>query len=294
MVMRRLLILTALVSGVLFLIGSCKDMGNEVPLAPLKFAKSSFKLGIGGSNGTRISGGTPPYLLVSEGDTTIVKPSIAGDSLVFRAVRVGNSTIVVGDNSSPRLTTALTVTVTFFAVAQDSFSLFVGSSASTTISGGTPPYSVVFNSDPTNVQVAITGVTLNINAIDVGSSTIIVADSGSVFKDTVNVNVIELSFATHIQPIFIANCVNAGCHPGNGSPFSLQTGVSYGNLVEVNAITGPCAGDKRVKRSDATASALIKRLEGTCGQRMPLGGNQLPSDQIRLIRDWINQGATNN
>jgi len=39
----------------------------------------------------------------------------------------------------------------------------------------------------------------------------------------------------------------------------------------------------------------VKRLEGsTCGNRMPLGGSQLPAASIQLIRDWISQGALNN
>lgn len=112
---------------------------------------------------------------------------------------------------------------------------------------------------------------------------------------TIRVNATVILFGTQVQPIFTASCVNSGCHPGGGAPFSLQSSVSYANLVNVNATTGPCAGDKRVLPGNAAASALIKRLDGTCGSlRMPLGGGPLPQAQVDVIRDWINQGAQNN
>ena len=117
-------------------------------------------------------------------------------------------------------------------------------------------------------------------------------DMGS---DTVNVSVSSqpVLFLTQVQPIFTTNCVNAGCHPGGGAPFSLQANA-YSNLVNITATNGPCAGDKRVLPSNADASALIKRLDGNCGLQMPLGLAPLPSAQRQLIRDWINQGARNN
>jgi hypothetical protein len=112
---------------------------------------------------------------------------------------------------------------------------------------------------------------------------------------TISVSVTErISFSAQVQPIFTSSCVNAGCHPGGGAPFPLLAAVSYNNLVGINATAGPCAGGKRVQPSNADASALTKRLDGTCGSQMPLGGNPLPSTQRQLIRDWINQGARNN
>ncbi len=172
----------------------------------------------------------------------------------------------------------------------------MGNSDSTTISGGTQPYSVISSGDTTKVVPSISGSLLTVRAVGVGSSTIVIGDnSASTLRATITVTVrTPISFSTQVQPIFTAHCVNAGCHPGGGAPFPLQAGVSYNNLVGVTAVAGPCAGDKRVLASNADASALIKRLEGTCGLQMPLGGTPLPPDQIQLIRGWINQGAANN
>lgn len=201
---------------------SCKDMGDTIVLpASGVFTMSQHALTLvpGGRGGTKLSGGTQPYSFVTRGDTSVAVPSLIGDSLKIVAVNAGTSTVVVGDNGSPRLTDTLRVTV--------------------------------------SVQTLI-------------------------------------SFSGQIQPLFTTNCVDAGCHPGGGSPFSLQAGASYSNLVGRDATTGPCLPIKRVQASNANASALVKRLEGTCGSRMPLNGSALSASQIQLIRDWIEQGALNN
>jgi hypothetical protein len=110
---------------------------------------------------------------------------------------------------------------------------------------------------------------------------------------TINVVVINpVLFGSQIQPVFTASC---GCHvPGGPSPFSLQAGSSYGNLVNVQSI-GACAPLKRVLPRDTSSSVLYKKVSGTdCGTQMPRGGTPLPSTTIQLIQDWINQGARNN
>jgi hypothetical protein len=41
-------------------------------------------------------------------------------------------------------------------------------------------------------------------------------------------------------------------------------------------------------------STLVWRIEGSVGQRMPLGMNPLNQNQIAGIRKWILEGARNN
>jgi hypothetical protein len=124
---------------------------------------------------------------------------------------------------------------------------------------------------------------------------VVVTDSGFRFRDTITVTVSPpVSYSAQVQPIFTNNCVNAGCHPGGGAPFPLVPSQSYSLLVGVDATTGPCRPIKRVLAGNPDASALVKRLEGTCGDLMPFGGNPLPAGNIQLIRDWISQGARNN
>ncbi len=193
-----------------------------------------------------------------------------------------------------------------------------GGQTTVTISGGNPPYTISRQPNPSLATATLT------NNVDRTGSLTIRAASGTVSGTTsVKVkdsdthgaptdaplheeNEIEIeirvtpggsgvSFANQVQPIFTTNCVNAGCHPGGGAPFSLRAGESYRELVNQDASGGPCRGQKRVLPRDPANSVLVKRLEGsTCGNLMPLGGSPLPAASIQLIRDWISQGAQNN
>lgn len=191
-----------------------------------------------------------------------------------------------------------------------------GGQTTVTISGGNPPYTISRQPDPSLATANLT------NNVDRTGSLTIRAASGSVsgttsvkVKDSdthdaptdaplheeneieieIRVTPALVSFASQIQPIFTNSCVNAGCHPGGGAPFSLRAGESYAQLVNQNATVGPCQGQRRVIPADPANSVLVKRVEGsTCGNRMPLGGSQLPAASIQLIRDWISQGALNN
>lgn len=299
MLKQHFLIHGILVSCFLLLVGSCKDMGNDIPPPPpqpVTVSQANVALVPGDSALVTISGGTQPYAIVSQTDTAILLAVIAHDSLKVFARSIGSSTIVIGDNGAPRLTATLAVTVTQLLVGQTSFDLLVGDSGSTTISGGRLPYMIISNSDPSKVSAVIIGSSLEIQALAAGSATLLVGDS-SLPQLTVAIGVTvtaAVSFSSQVQPIFTTNCVNAGCHPGGGAPFPLAAGVSYANLVNRVATNGPCAGDLRVQPLNADASALTKRLDGTCGVQMPFGGSPLPSTQIQLIKDWINQGARNN
>lgn len=182
-------------------------------------------------------------------------------------------------------------------ILTDSLILIPGTTATAHIAGGTSPYVIVSQSD-TNVAVAsIAGDSLKVLARALGSSDIIIEDSSSPrLSDTITVSVTApVSFSSQVQPIFTNNCVNAGCHPGSGAPFSLLASVSYINLVGITATTGSCAGGVRVEPGNTEASVLLKRLEGaSCGSQMPFGLTPLSSADIQLIRDWIGHGASNN
>ena len=301
MVMQRVLAYAIVVSCLLLLIGSCKDMGSDVPPPPpqpLMVGQSSFTLVPGGLAATIISGGTPPYSIASQGDTNVITALVVGDSLKLVARSLGSSTVVVSDNGSPRLTMSVSVTVTALAVGQTPLNLIVGQSLSTGISGGRPPYSLISVGDTTKVLPSISDSVLTVNARAVGSSTIIIGDNSSPqLSITITISVTGVLFSSQIQPIFNASCALSGCHVAGGTaPMSLATGASFGNLVGVAATVGACSGTLRVAPSDTNASAIVKRLEGnTCGPRMPFGSpSPLPLDQIQLIRDWISQGARNN
>lgn len=198
---------------------------------------------------------------------------------------------------------------------QLSATLSPGGSTTLTISGGQPPYTISRQPDPSLATAQLTNNpdrsgSLLIQAVSAnvsGTTTVRVKDSDShggaqdspmheenEIEISIRISANVISFASQVQPIFTANCVSAGCHPGGGAPFSLAAGESRNNLVGVDMLNGACGG-KRVLAGDANASGLVKKLEGTCGNRMPLGSpTPLSAANIQLIRDWISQGAQNN
>lgn len=195
-----------------------------------------------------------------------------------------------------------------------SVSLVAGGQASVTISGGLPPYEIHQQPDPSLasaqfVNPGISPATLLLTApttVNIGGTTQVrIRDAhhddamieSPQHDDELRIDITvsasqSVSFSSSIQPLFNSNC--SGCHPGGGAPFSLESGVSYGNLVNVTATTGPCAGMPRVKPFHADSSALFRRIAGTCGTQMPIGGSALSQAQQNLIATWINQGASNN
>ncbi|MDA0254455.1 MAG: hypothetical protein O3C39_06995 [Planctomycetota bacterium] len=94
----------------------------------------------------------------------------------------------------------------------------------------------------------------------------------------------DVSFASDVVPILLAQCVN--CH-GQEDPEANYRMTSLESLIR-GGRTGPA-----VVVGKSAESLLVKKLrgEGIEGQRMPLGKDPLPADQIALIARWIDQGA---
>ncbi|MBI4531949.1 MAG: hypothetical protein HY709_10580 [Candidatus Latescibacteria bacterium] len=106
-----------------------------------------------------------------------------------------------------------------------------------------------------------------------------------------------IDFTTQIQPIFNENCAFAGCHAGSfpAEGMSLEAGKSYDNIVNVSS--GEVPSVMRIKPFDPENSYLYRKIRGEqraiggSGSQMPLGGPFLSAEQMKLIEDWIKQGA---
>ncbi len=168
-----------------------------------------------------------------------------------------------------------------------------GSTAQITLSGGKQPY--IIKKQPNNAKAAVSlnSSILTISGTDTGSTSTVVADSKIPVADSLEIyisilgTISTVSFSSQIQPIFNSQCI--GCHGSNGG-LSLDLGVSYANLVNVQAQSS-CTSMKRVLPNDAGNSVLYRKVSGTtCGIRMPQGST-LNANEIALIQDWINQGA---
>ena len=108
-------------------------------------------------------------------------------------------------------------------------------------------------------------------------------DQGPIEDDSDNGNV---SY-DQVQAIFDQYCIS--CHPSSGN-LDLRRGQSYNDLVNVRA-----SGYQgiRVVPGHSDRSVLYGKIDGSgrYGSNMPLGGS-LSQQQINLIKNWIDQGAT--
>ncbi len=90
---------------------------------------------------------------------------------------------------------------------------------------------------------------------------------------------------THVEPIFLQRCMK--CH-SDANPKGPPEGLRLGTLAQILA-----GGDRVVVvPGNPGASELVRRIRGRSLPRMPFDGPPfLDDEQIRLITDWIANGA---
>jgi Planctomycete cytochrome C len=110
-------------------------------------------------------------------------------------------------------------------------------------------------------------------------------DLGSEFQQMAPPPGTPVSFSRDIQPIFTRYGCNS-CHGGSG-------GLVVATVAEI--LKGGNHGPAVVP-GDPAVSLMIQKLSPTppFGDRMPQGGAYLPDATIQIIRDWIDQGASDN
>jgi mono/diheme cytochrome c family protein len=90
----------------------------------------------------------------------------------------------------------------------------------------------------------------------------------------------------HVAPIFATRC--AKCHTDNG----LMGSAPEGYRLTSFAATLAASDRARVVPGRPDASELVRRIRGQARPRMPLDGPPyLSNGEVRLIEDWITQGA---
>ncbi|SVD21486.1 uncharacterized protein METZ01_LOCUS374340, partial [marine metagenome] len=95
----------------------------------------------------------------------------------------------------------------------------------------------------------------------------------------------QVDYQTQVQTIFNENCTS--CHINGGGYFGGLDLSTYDNLMSGNSDHGPV-----VTAGDGENSYIIQKLEGTAPEaQMPAQADPLPSDQIDLIAQWIDEGA---
>jgi mono/diheme cytochrome c family protein len=92
----------------------------------------------------------------------------------------------------------------------------------------------------------------------------------------------------HVAPIFATRC--AKCHTDGGQMGNAPEGYRLNSYSATLAATDRV----RVVPGQPKASELVRRIRGQAKPRMPFDGPPyLTGDEIKLIEDWVAQGARN-
>jgi len=95
----------------------------------------------------------------------------------------------------------------------------------------------------------------------------------------------SIYFQNQILPILLSNCTESGCHNAQDHKEGVVL-ISYQTLLSTV---------EHVTQNDWERNKLIKSLEeGDLEERMPQYKAPLSTEQINLIKTWVNQGAVNN
>ncbi|KYF96887.1 hypothetical protein BE20_58875 [Sorangium cellulosum] len=95
-----------------------------------------------------------------------------------------------------------------------------------------------------------------------------------------------------------ASCFGAGCHNDEMNPLNLKVDAELRTRLTTH-VSKNCGNIPVVNPGKPEESALIKILEGPCGEtmRMPLGcvndgdANCVPPSYIEALSQWIADGA---
>lgn len=109
-----------------------------------------------------------------------------------------------------------------------------------------------------------------------------------------------ISYSREVQPIYDAHCTS--CHVAGGfssifSGVSMQLTAARSHGDTVNRASSHRADLILVKPGDSANSLLFQKVSSSTppvGETMPLVGARLTSNELAILRDWIDQGAANN
>jgi hypothetical protein len=150
---------------------------GNVPL--FTSAASPVVIGVGTTPVYTIGGGTGPYQVTSSNES-VAKASVVGASVGISGLAAGTASVQVTDAVGGRVSVSVTVgsadVVALYTTAPPGLSLVRGTSQSFSIGGGVGPYTVS-SGNVAVVSATLTGSTLSLAGLGVGTATVAVFDS---------------------------------------------------------------------------------------------------------------------
>lgn len=139
-------------------------------------APATTTVGIGSTTVYGVSGGTPPYVAVSN-NTAIAMVNLDGADLTVSGVAAGNASIQVIDAIGSRVAVALTVASLPLVVSPSNASGVVNDLLVATVVGGTPPYRALVSNRDVAAATMVSQNQLEITLKQTGSTVVSVIDA---------------------------------------------------------------------------------------------------------------------
>jgi len=240
----------------------------------------------GGSNTYIIGGGKAPYKATSSNSSVVTVPSnVSGTEFTISSIAVGSSQVTIFDATGASVSFSATVSsgdsgVSLFTTAGNSVTLAVGNSDTYVIGGGVAPYSSTSSNASVVTAKVISGTTLELSPVAVGSTQVTVYDnSGN--SITIGVTVAATTIAEiDVQPN------GASGNVGDGLKFLVSGGKPpYAITVNNTSIASVAPATVSSSGGDFTATLLnvgstVVTITDAAGQ---IKAFTLTSSQINTI-----------
>lgn len=242
-------------------------------------APSTITMQIGSSQSFTISGGTGPYTAVTD-NAAILSPAVSNATLTIGAVAPGSASVIVRDSKNTTVSIGVTVVVPALGTtAPASLTLPIGAANSQVyvISGGSTPYTAT-SSNVGVVAASVSGSSLTLTGVSVGSATIVVRD-----KLGATLNIAVTAAPTSNVPLFTTAPSSLTVVTGSNTTFSVGGGTAPYIVTTSNAsvaaasvagnsmtITGISAGSANIVVRDTAGTTTSIAVTVTPASNVPL------------------------
>ena len=265
--MRFLLQITTLLVAIL--LSACGGGGGSSGVTAgqglFTTAPANLTIGVGAAESFTVGGGAAPYT-VNSTNTSIVVVALKDKILTIGGLKVGTAVVTLRDNTGSTVSISVTVTPseTFFTTAPGQLNVALNTTLSYTVGGGVPPYTAT-SSNVSIARAQVSGNTLSITGVAVGTATIILRDSaGFAFSIGVTVDTGRPLFTTAPSSLTVGfGAANARSFTigGGAGPYtvsSANTNIATATLSANGTltITGVNTGSTTVQVRDVSGATV--------------------------------------
>lgn len=258
-------------------------------------AASDITVEVGGANAYKVGGGTTIYS-VGSSNIGVATATLTGNDLIITGVSTGKATVVVRDSTTGNLTINVTVgtgtPTPLFTTAASDIVIAPLSSPTFIIGGGRAPYQVS-SSNASVLTAVISGSTLTLNGLVVGSAKVTVVDSAGT---TISINAVVGSgsvvplFSTAASSITLTSGASASYSIGGGTaPYTVSTSNAGVATVTSSAsgftVTGISAGAAQLVIRDSIGGVV--NIAATVSSVANTPVDVLPGDSTGAVGDTL-------